>query len=68
MTFLKCTRVATRTTIQTACLVLSLVSISLPAFSQLNLGHIYGAVTDPTGASVPGADGDRDGRGTRSCA
>jgi hypothetical protein len=33
----------------------SLVLHSLPAFAQRNLGHIYGSVTDPTGAVIPGA-------------
>jgi hypothetical protein len=32
-----------------------LLSLAVPAFSQLNLGQISGVVTDPSGASVPGA-------------
>ncbi|MBV9768434.1 MAG: TonB-dependent receptor [Bryobacterales bacterium] len=32
-----------------------LLTICLPAFSQLNLGRIYGVVTDQSGAVVPGA-------------
>jgi hypothetical protein len=50
-----CARAAARWILQPAGLLLALLSISFPSFSQLNLGHIYGAVTDPTGASVPGA-------------
>ena len=34
---------------------MGLLLCCLPAFSQLNLGRIYGAVADQSGASVPGA-------------
>lgn len=34
---------------------LALLLISAPAFSQLNLGHISGTVTDSSGSVVPGA-------------
>ena len=34
---------------------MGLLLCCLPAFSQLNLGRIYGAVADQSGAFVPGA-------------
>ena len=34
---------------------LGLLSVAYPAFSQLNFGQIGGAVTDPSGAAIPGA-------------
>src|SRR5579872_7306663 len=37
-------------------LVVSLLFAAVAAFSQGNTGTITGAVTDPTGAAVPGAD------------
>jgi hypothetical protein len=55
MTFLTCAHAVARRTMQPACLILGLLSISLPAFSQLNFGQISGTVTDSTGSILPGA-------------
>lgn len=35
--------------------ILGLLAVSLPVFPQLNLGHIFGAVTDQSGAAISGA-------------
>jgi hypothetical protein len=40
---------------QLFCAGLGLLLLCPHAFSQLNLGHISGAITDESGASVPGA-------------
>jgi hypothetical protein len=40
--------------LQALAVSLGLLLCSLPAFSQLNLGRIYGAVSDQSGAVVPG--------------
>jgi len=40
---------------QVLCFGLALLLISVPAFSQLNLGHISGTLTDSTGSVVPNA-------------
>lgn len=36
-------------------LFVALLLVSLPAYSQLNLGHIYGTITDQSGAVIAGA-------------
>jgi hypothetical protein len=51
----KSVHVSVRKTIQLLGASLGLLLICLPAFSQLNLGRIYGAVTDQSGGVVPGA-------------
>jgi hypothetical protein len=47
--------VAAKTAMPVLAAVLGLLLFCLPGFSQLNLGHIYGVVTDPSGAVVPNA-------------
>jgi hypothetical protein len=41
--------------VRTLGVCLALFFLSLPAFSQLNLGRVWGAVTDQTGGAVAGA-------------
>jgi len=41
-------------TIRVLAASLVLLLLSLPASAQLNLGRIFGAITDQSGASIPG--------------
>ena len=43
-------------TIRVLAASLVLLLLSLPASAQLNLGRIFGAITDQSGASIPGAE------------
>jgi hypothetical protein len=49
------TRKAIRSLVFAVAVFASLALHALPAFAQRNLGHIYGSITDPSGAVIPGA-------------
>jgi len=51
----KCKCASLRRTIQAVGVVFALLLISVPVFSQVNLGRINGTVTDQTGGVVSGA-------------
>ena len=44
-----------RKSIPALVVIFGLLVLGVPAFSQLNLGRIFGAVTDQTGGAVAGA-------------